>query len=626
MIALDYQFHSNKFKKEKLKIIIAASRIAAFIFILILSQTLKLNAGNKKEKPSDSNNVLENVKDYSEKDNFFSKFVKSILVVEDDTKPGKTPLDPDRKIIKKYKGKIIRNIEIKILDAIGASVNNPQDTIRSWLAGTGSSLHINSKDWLIKNMLIFSEGDKFVPFFIQESERIIRQYPYIYDVRIIPQKIINNHDSVDIIVYVQDIWSLNGGGTLNIGNKSGSIFIDDINFLGFGNEFKGGIKVDKQFIQNWDWDGSYLISNIGRSFISAKLYYKSDLNLQHYGLMVSRDFISPIIDWGGGVAQNWQFTRYPDSLLPARYASYNQQDIWLGYAFNTIPYDTTSYKHNSFNLAGRVTRTIFSTKPDFDSLNIFQDNTFYLARIGYADVTFYQDEYIFGLGKTEDVPLITMIEFLFGFKNGENTNSPYLGLKSGYSFLTKNDGFIYGGFQVGSFFSNNGWLNFTSILEMMYFSKLNIIGNWRWRHYIGSRFSYSNDPIKPAGILNIDNEGGLRGFSDNYLKGNKKLVVNYEADIFTPVKLLGFKLAIITFTDLGLISTDNNGLFNSKLFQGYGIGIRIKNEHLIFPALQFMFGYYPNTSGNQMNLFYQSNMYYKFNQSQFSIPSVVSVE
>jgi hypothetical protein len=127
-------------------------------------------------------------------------------------------------------------------------------------------------------------------------------------------------------------------------------------------------------------------------------------------------------------------------------------------------------------------------------------------------------------------------------------------------------------------------------------------------------------------LLNIDNEGGLRGFSDNYLKGNKKLVVNYEADFFVPLKFLGFKLAIITFADLGLISTNNNSIFLSKLFQGYGLGIRIKNEHLIFPTMQFMIGYYPNTNGEQFNLFYQNNMFYKFNQYQFSSPSVVKVE
>jgi hypothetical protein len=626
MNSLVYHIQGEKFPGKRLKAVIMGSKNAVIIFILIISMSVNIQAEKKKINPADTGSVVDDLKDYSKRDNFFSKFIKSILVEDDEVISGKTSLDPDRKIIKKYKGKIIRKIEVRILDVFGASVDKPKDTIRGWFEDKGNSLHINTKQWLIKNMLIFSEGDTFIPFFIKESERIIRQYPYIYDVRIIPQKISNTHDSVDIIVYVQDIWSLNGGGSLSLGNKSGSIYFNDINFLGFGNEFRGGIKVDRQFIQDWDWDGSYTVNNIKNTFITTKLYYLSEFNLQHYGLMLSRDFISPVIDWGGGIGQHWQYTRYADTLLPVKYAGYNQQDYWLGYAFNTIPYDTTSYKHNSFNIAGRITRTVFSSKPDNDTLNLFQNNTFYLGRIGYTDVTFYEDQYIFGLGKTEDVPLIKMVEFLFGYKNGEYSNNPYLGVKTGYSFLTENESYLYGGLQIGSFLSNNEWLNLTSILEMMYFSKLNISGNWKWRHYISSRLSYSYNPIKPVNLLDIDNEDGLRGFSDNYLKGNKKLVVNYEADFFVPLKFLGFKLAIITFADLGLISSNNNSLFLSKLFQGYGLGIRIKNEHLIFPTLQFMFGYYPNTSGEQFNLFYQSTIYYKFNQSQFSSPSVVTIE
>jgi hypothetical protein len=625
MKALVYQSSVKKFRGEKLKLVIIGLKNAVIIIILIFGMTISLLGEKKKLNPADTGSVVDDLKDYSKKDNFFSKFVKSILV-EGEIKPSKDLLDPDRKLIKKYKGKIIRKIDVKILDVFGASVDNPNDTVRGWFEDKGNSLHARTQEWLIKNMLVFSEGDKFIPFFIKESERIIRQYPYIYDVRIIPQKISNNRDSIDIIVYVQDIWSLNGGGSLNLGNKSGSFFMDDINFLGFGNEFKGGIKVDRQFIQDWDWDGSYTVNNISNTFITAKLYYLSEFNLQHYGIVFSRDFISPLIEWGGGIGQHWQFTRYPDTLFPVKYAGYTQQDIWLGYAFKTIPYDTTFYKQNSFNLAGRVTKTVFNLKPEYDSMNLFQDNIFYLGRIAYSDITFYEEQYIFGLGRTEDVPLVKMVEFLLGYESGENTNSPYVGLKSGFSFLTENNNYIYGGIQAGSYFRNNGWSNFTSIIEMMYFSKLHISGNWKWRHYIDGRLSYSNDPIRPLGMLNIDNEGGLRGFNDYYLKGNKKLVINYEADFFVPLKFLGFKLAIITFADFGLISSNVSSLFQSKLFQGYGIGIRIKNDHLIFPALQFMIGYYPNTSGNQFNIFYQNSIFYKFKQFQFSSPSVVTVQ
>jgi hypothetical protein len=262
-------------------------------------------------------------------------------------------------------------------------------------------------------------------------------------------------------------------------------------------------------------------------------------------------------------------------------------------------------------------------------MNAFQNTTFYLGRIGYAVRTYYKDSYIFGLGKTEDIPLITMIELLYGVEKGANTSRPYFGIKTGYSFYEEHLGYVYGGGQNGAFRSEGKWLGRTSIVELLYFSDLIGTGKYKLRHYIGSRYSYSYDPIRPQDILNINNEGGIRGFSDGELLGNKKAVLNYEADIFVPLKFLGFKLAIITFADFGLIASPNSSLFASQLYQGYGFGFRIKNENLIFPPIQFMFGFYPNTpqSGDKhLQMFNQGSLYYHLNQFQFSAPSIVSVE
>jgi outer membrane protein assembly factor BamA len=202
------------------------------------------------------------------------------------------------------------------------------------------------------------KGDQLTPFDIQESERIIRQTSYVYDVRIIPQKIRNNADSVDIMVYTQDIWSINGSILFHPGDKSGGASFDDINFLGFGNDFKGGLKFDHQYRHGWDWDGSYSVDNIEKTFFSARLYYLSDLYRQQYGLMIGRDFISPIIRWAGAIAQNWQITRYPDlrnTLGLYETAKYNQQDYWLGYAFDLKPFDpNTVYFRTDLILQGEL--------------------------------------------------------------------------------------------------------------------------------------------------------------------------------------------------------------------------------------------------------------------------------
>jgi hypothetical protein len=590
--------------------------------ILIISLPQFLMPQTKNIPPDDSSNS-------SGSGNIISKLEKMIFV-KDEQGSGNIMLASDKILIRKYAGKIIRKINIRILDVFGSSIFNPQDTVRSWLVDKGNSLHAKTKEWLIKDKLIFYEGQKLIPFNILESERIIRQTPYVYDVRIIPQKISNNSDSVDIIVYTKDIWSTNGSLKYRPGGKSGGFTFNDINFLGYGNSFIGGFKIDPKYSHGWDWDGDYTVDNIGKMFLSGTVYYFSDLYRQRFGIVIGRDFFSPVITWAGAISQNWQITRFPivkDSILHFEFASFNRQDYWFGYAFDLKPFDPNTVYQNRFNVSGRIIRTVFSRKPDFDTVNSFQDNTFYLGRIGFSYKRFYQDRFILGLGKTEDIPLINIIEFLFGYEKGASNNMPYYGLKTGYSFYADRLGYLYSGFQIGAFRNNNKWSNENSILELLYFSKILPFGTYNWRHYLGFRFSSNSDPLG-AEILSINKTDGVRGFSDNLLKGNKKLVLNYEADIFAPFKFLNFNLAFITFADFALISPYNVSFFESKLYQGYGVGFRIKNEQLIFPQFQLLFGFYPNAqqNGSQFNIFSQGSIFNRFNPFQSSIPSIVSAD
>ena len=600
--------------------------------MLLIGMSGILIAQKKVIAPADSGqNVVDDVKEYSKEDNFFSRIVKSVLVQDEEFEQS-TPLDPDRKIIKQYTGKIIRNINIEVLDVFGGSVDHPKDSLRSWVEETGNSVHWKTREWIVRNMLIFNEGEKFIPFYVKESERLIRQSPYVYDVRIIPQRIKNNPDSVDIMVYVQDLWSMNGGIKYHSTDNSGGVIFSDLNLLGLGNEFKGGINFDKNLSHGWDWNASYSVNNIERTFLTASVVYASELYRELYGFSLGRDFFSPIIKWAGGVGQYWVNTRYPEylnSLGIMETVRYNQQDYWLGYAFDFRTIDSTLENQNRFNIAGRVTRTVFSMRPGLDSVDLFQDNTFYLGRLGFSNRTYYIDRFIFGLGRTEDIPLVQMIALLYGYEVGSNSSRPYYGIKTGYSLHHDSVGYFFGGFQIGAYRSKGQWLNRNSMLELLYFSNLGALGKWKVRQYIGSRYSYSFDPLRPDDVLDINDARGLRGFSDGYLKGAKKIVVNYEADFFTPLKLVGFKLAIITFADFGLISTNNRSIYTSKFFQGYGFGFRIKNEHLIFPSFQFMFGYYPNihiSDGVHYHLFRQTATYYRFNKFQFSNPTIVSAE
>ncbi|MGE5399565.1 MAG: hypothetical protein ACM3S2_04120 [Ignavibacteriales bacterium] len=569
--------------------------------------------------------VINSVKEFSGKDNFFSRLLKHILVAEEDDPRSRNSTGAG---YRSYSGKIIRNIDIRVLDVFGTSVTRPNDSANSWLQKAGNSVHLNTRAWLIKNRLLFSEGNRLVPYELAESERLLRQNSFIYDARISVKPIRRVKDSVDVLVLVQDIWSITGGASYQPGDQSGKFSFRDLNFLGFGNEFTGAVKLDNGYERGWNWDGSYTFSNIGRTYVSAQLYYQSEINQQRYGFNLNRDFYSPVVRWAGGIGVDWSDDRQTvlrDSFLSVENVKFNQQDYWLGYAFDFKPFDPFSVNYNRLNVSLRTIHTSFNRKPARDSLSLFQNNVFYLARLGYSFRTYYRDRYLFGLGRIEDIPLGSLFEILLGYQNGEYSKRPYLGIKSGYSNYSDDFGYLYGGLQVGGYRENNAWNNGVLVFESLFYSKLLPIGKFKWRHYLGSRYSYSYNPVFEDDLLDINGDMGLRGFTTE-VRGNKKLVFNYESDIFIPLKFLNFKLAFITFADFALLSGKDEILFNSKLYQGYGVGFRIRNEHLIFPTFQFMVGFYPNDGekgGDRFEFFRQRSMFYRFNQFQISKPSVV---
>lgn len=54
---------------------------------------------------------------------------------------------------------------------------------------------------------------------------------------------------------------------------------------------------------------------------------------------------------------------------------------------------------------------------------------------------------------------------------------------------------------------------------------------------------------------------------------------------------------------MGLVGPENRSVFSNKLYSGIGLGIRIRNENLVFKTFQIRFAYYP-TVPNDMGQFY----------------------
>jgi hypothetical protein len=63
--------------------------------------------------------------------------------------------------------------------------------------------------------------------------------------------------------------------------------------------------------------------------------------------------------------------------------------------------------------------------------------------------------------------------------------------------------------------------------------------------------------------------------------------------LYSPWKILGFRLAPILFADVATIAPRNKKVFYDKPFVGIGSGIRTRNENLVFGTIELKFFYYP---------------------------------
>ena len=93
--------------------------------------------------------------------------------------------------------------------------------------------------------------------------------------------------------------------------------------------------------------------------------------------------------------------------------------------------------------------------------------------------------------------------------------------------------------------------------------------------------------------LSLGNTDGIRGFESHIGKGQQRLTLKVENVFFQNTSIYKFKTAFFTFFDLGVIGTTDKVIFNDAYYAGLGVGLRIRNENLIFKTIQLRLAFYP---------------------------------
>lgn len=522
--------------------------------------------------------------------------------------------------------KVVRRVDVKTLDAFGFSLNDTTRVPRNILEKGGNALHIKTARRKIRKLLLFRPDEELQPQALAETERLLRQTNFLLDARVVVNEKTSTKDSIDIKVLTKDVFSISAGLQVrDVG--AGLLTLRDKNFLARGHDFRNRLDYGLSSPQTWRYEGSYTVPM--RRYIGVQARYRNQWQYEEAGASLYRGFVSVNTRYAYAINvtrfnQGLQRTFPEDGTIP-EYDPVGSTvaDAWVGRAFQPRSYDLGYDNPARIVVAARSIRTDYYRRPNPS----YRGSSTALMSVGYSVRHYYKDRYLFGFGRTEDVPTGSLLTFTSGYDVNPSGGRSYFAGRVGLAGFNPLRGYLYVNGEYGRYFRSGRWQEGAFSSEILAFTRLYHTGNWQWRHFFWQR-SIIGIGRAPSDLqLNIAGDRGLRGFSDDgFLRGSSRFVLNYEANVFTPVSFLGFRLAGIAWADVAWLSTNGRpSPFQSKPFTGFGMGLRFRNEYLAVNTIQLLFGVYPQgfDDGKGTRLFQSTRSYYRFNDFSFGQPSIV---
>jgi hypothetical protein len=503
-----------------------------------------------------------------------------------------------KKSFDRNEGKIIRNINIETMDPFGFSVDNYKDVPENGFEKFGNKLHLKSKIWTIRNLLLFKKNEPLDSITAKESERLIRRQRYTRSVIIKPIEIPGSKDSVDISIRVLDSWSLIPTGTLS--GSQGNFELTERNFFGLGHEFKN--EYTKRFDGGqYAYLGKYSISNIKNTFINAAFSYENSINnFTTKSARVERQFFSPLTRLAGGVYFENRF--YIDSL-PDNIGAFadhrfklETQEYWLGHSFKIFKGKTEDFRTTNLVTTFGYKNINYLETPSltYDPTRFFASEKLYLTTIGLNTRKFAEDKYLFNFGIIEDIPYGQVYAITGGFQEKNNLIRSYFGGRFAYGDYFS-FGYLGANIEWGSFFNNGGMEETTFRIEGNYFTNLQYLGDWKIRQFVKPTLVIGNHraPIIKDRVL-LSDDSGITGFNNPLINGTRKLSVAFQTQTYAPGNWHGFHFSPFYNMTFGLLGNETDKFLNDRLYSKFSLGVLINNDYLVFNSFQISFSYYPS--------------------------------
>jgi len=465
-----------------------------------------------------------------------------------------------------------------------------------------NKLHINTRDYVIRNHLSFTENDSVDQKDLDEAQRILRAEPYIRDAKIsfIPNKAGSDHQGEKVRVETWDNWSLlpTFSASRNGGESQFSAGIKEDNLLGLGisTRFKYQSSTDRT---GYKFAATTPVNIIKHATFSVDFYDNSDGQATHLY------FVKPF------------YTLEAPHMYSAEYLDDNRVDTLKqnGQERTEFIHDVT-YNNARFgwllnNNGDTITRIItgltqdrhrFSHVPQYPNATLPQNRDFLYPWLAYQ---YLQDDFkvlknIYLINDNEDFNLGWQHYIKLGLETRDLDNT-----KVGYhlNWQTRR------GFQAHDhlLLLNMAGEGVFSTRQKDYF-QVNVAAEYfyridpKWTAYSKLRLSTSQNNYldKP---LTLGDNNGIRGYPNSYQYGDNQWTFTAEIRNYPNINLYQLaELGWAVFADVGQASGGNTAYNETNSVIGsVGAGLRLYSSKSSYGNVAHIDLSVPFTTGEAVN-------------------------
>ncbi|MFL5753576.1 MAG: hypothetical protein ACJ76F_09225 [Bacteroidia bacterium] len=493
---------------------------------------------------------------------------------------------------------LVSAIRVMVLDPLGRDIKDTGRYKRTLVTTTVDRLHFKTRERIIRNFLLFKEKDTISSMELKESERLLRKNLRIRDARIIATPDSSVENASEITVIVQDLVSLNLGIT-DLNNLS-TYTIADRNFLGTGSIVQAGAAFYKK-----EYNSASLYLNypsLKRSYVNLSFSYSTADSNFTKGLQLNRDFSSGLFRWAGGASyllRNNNRYFYTGTGISGGYnSSAKQLDLWGGHAFRIGAQQNNGAIKNLVlnvryvNVLENISHIIQRGDSVFPILN--KSGNKYLLAFGMNKRRYYKDSYIFRFGYSEDIPEGYMASLMIGSTVNMNYSTGlYTGISAGIANTNRAGYWNLSGQYIKTFSAYKATAVETGSIKLFYLSPLLLNSRFKDRIILNARSQrISSDIVFDRLILN--NEDGFLNINSRLLSGLTKVSLLLNNIVYTPYKPLGFNVGFFGYAAFANLTRVRDFSITKNWYQAYGLGILLRNEHLLINSIRLAITYYPS--------------------------------